>query len=119
MPVATADSMHESIAAHAEARRLDPNVPTSLEQTLLMAGDIERLLAVQVPSIVAGGDKGIRVIGLGLAGRHDEARNALLEMRQASNQIPAFQMWTGHLLTWLDRSARGHARRALGLVSAA
>ena len=95
----------ESIAAHAEARRLDPNVPTSLEQTLLMAGDIERLLAVQVPSIVAGGDKGIRVIGLGLAGRYDEARNALLEMRQASNQIPAFQIWTGHLLTWLNRSA--------------
>ena len=27
----------ESIAAHAEARRLDPNIPTSLEQTLLMA----------------------------------------------------------------------------------
>ena len=95
----------ESIAAHAEARRLDPNVPTSLEQTLLMAGDIERLLAVQVPSIVAGGDKGIRVIGLGLAGRTDEARDALLEMRQASNQIPAFQIWTGHLLTWLNRSA--------------
>ena len=37
----------ESIAAHAEARRLDPNVPTSLEQTLLMTGDIERLLAVE------------------------------------------------------------------------
>jgi TolB-like protein len=95
----------ESIAAHAEARRLDPNIPTSLEQTLLMAGDIERLLAVQVPSIVAGGDKGIRVIGLGLAGRYDEARDALLEMRQASNQIPAFQIWTGHLLTWINRSA--------------
>ena len=31
----------QSIAAHAEARRLDPNVPTSLEQTLLMAGDID------------------------------------------------------------------------------
>jgi serine/threonine protein kinase/tetratricopeptide (TPR) repeat protein len=94
----------EAIAAHAEARRLDPNVPTSLEQTLLMAGDIDRLLAVQVPSIVAGGDKGIRVIGLGLAGRYDEARNALLEMRQATNQIPAFQLWTGHLLRWVDRS---------------
>jgi tetratricopeptide (TPR) repeat protein len=95
----------ESIAAHAEARRLDPNVPTSLEQTLLMAGDIERLLAVQVPSIVAGGDKGIRVIGLGLSGRYDEARDALLEMRQASGQIPAFQLWTGHLLAWLNRAA--------------
>ncbi len=33
----------QSIAAHAEARRLDPNVPTSFDQTLLMAGEIERL----------------------------------------------------------------------------
>jgi serine/threonine protein kinase/tetratricopeptide (TPR) repeat protein len=95
----------ESIAAHAEARRLDPHVPTSLGQTLLVAGDIDRLLAVQVPSLVAGGDKGIRVIGLGLAGRFDEARDALLEMRQAAKQVPTFQLWTSHLLAWLDRSA--------------
>ena len=37
----------ESIAAHAEARRLDPNVPTSLEQTLLMAGDVDALHGVR------------------------------------------------------------------------
>ena len=37
----------QSIAAHDEARRLDPNVPTSFEQTLLMTGDIDRLLAVE------------------------------------------------------------------------
>ena len=48
----------QSIAAHAEARRLDPNVPTSLEQTLLMTGDIDRLLAVEPPPIVAGADDG-------------------------------------------------------------
>ena len=64
----------QSIAAHAEARRLDPNVPTSFEQTLLMTGDIDRLLAVEPPRVVAGADDGIRVIGLGLAGRRDEAR---------------------------------------------
>ena len=63
----------QSIAAHVEARRLDPNVPTSVEQTLLMTGDIDRLLAVQPPAIIAGADDGIRVIGLGLAGRRDEA----------------------------------------------
>ena len=92
----------QSIAAHAEARRLDPNVPTSLEQTLLMTGDIERLLAVEPPPVVAGADDGIRVIGLGLAGRRDEARRALLDMRQAS-RIPAFQSWTDYLMAWLDR----------------
>ena len=68
-----------SIAASAEARRLDPNVSTSLEQTLLMAGDLERLLAVERPLVSAGADEGIRVIALGLAGRRDEARLRLAE----------------------------------------
>src|SRR5204862_5082259 len=39
----------ESIAAHAEARRLDPNISTSVEGTVLMTGDLERLLAVEPP----------------------------------------------------------------------
>jgi eukaryotic-like serine/threonine-protein kinase len=90
----------ESIAAHAEARRLDPNVPTSLEQTLLMAGNLERLMAV--PPVVGGGDAGIKIIGLGLAGRRDEARRALLDMREAS-RVQAFQSWTDYLMAWLDR----------------
>ena len=30
----------ESIAAHAEARRLDPNIVTSVQQTLMMNGSI-------------------------------------------------------------------------------
>jgi serine/threonine-protein kinase len=91
----------ESIAAHAEARRLDPNIPTSLEQTLLMAGDIDHLGAVDPSPFVAGADEGIRVIGLGLAGRRDEARQALVRMRRA--HIPAFQSWSEFLLAWLDR----------------
>ena len=108
---ATADSSRQSIAAHAEARRLDPNVPTSLEQTLLMTGDIDRLLAIEPPPVVAGADDGIRVIGLGLAGRRDEARAALAEMRQVS-RIHVFQSWTDYLMAWLDRRPRGHARPA-------
>jgi non-specific serine/threonine protein kinase len=92
----------QSIAAHEEARRLDPNVHTSVEQTILMTGDIERLLAVAPPPILAGVDDGIRVIGLGLAGRRDEARGGLLQMRQAA-RLPAFQSWIGCLKDWLDR----------------
>ena len=92
----------ESLVAHAEARRLDPHVPTSVDQTLLMTGDIDRLLAIDLPMVVAGADDGIRVIGLGLAGRRDEARRALLDMRAAS-LIPVFRAWTDHLLAWLDR----------------
>ena len=93
--------LDQSIAAHAEARRLDPNVPTSVEQTLLMTGDIDRLLAIEPPRMVAGADDGIRVIGLGLAGRRDEARRRLVQMRHVS-RIPAFESWIDYLTAWLD-----------------
>jgi eukaryotic-like serine/threonine-protein kinase len=92
----------QSIAAHEEARRLDPHVPTSFEQTLLMAGEIERLLATETPLVAAGADDVIRVIGLGLAGRRDEARRMLEGLPQAP-RIPAFQTWAEHILAWLDR----------------
>ena len=94
----------QSIAAHAEARRLDPNVPTSLGQTLLLAGDLERLLAVEPPPLGTGGDEWIqvRITGLGLAGRGDESRHGLAEMRQAP-RVTAFQRWGDCLMGWLDR----------------
>jgi hypothetical protein len=92
----------QAIDAHAEARRLDPHVPTSIEQTILMTGDIERLLAVERRAFDAGGDHGIRVIGLGLAGRRDEAREVLITMTQMS-RIPTFHVWTAYLHAWLDR----------------
>jgi TolB-like protein len=92
----------QAIAAHAEARRLDPHVATSVEQTILMTGDIERLLASKRPEVAGSGDEGIRVIGLGLAGRFDEARQVLIEMGKVPN-IPAFQAWTGYLMAWLER----------------
>lgn len=95
----------QSIAAHEEARRLDPHVPTSVEQTILMTGDIERLLAVEKRPL-GGADDVIRVIGLGLAGRRDEARRALLGLNVGS-RLPTFQAWTESLLAWLDRRPSG------------
>ncbi len=92
----------QSIAAHAEARRLDPNVPTSLEQTLHMADEIEKLLAVEAPALIAGADDGIRVIALGLAGRRDEAREKLYRMRQQPSRIPLFLSWIDYLTAWLE-----------------
>jgi serine/threonine protein kinase/tetratricopeptide (TPR) repeat protein len=94
----------QSIAAHAEARRIDPHVFTSFQQTLLMTGDITRLMALeeQLP-VPGGGDQGIRVIALGLAGRRDEARQMLLAMREKPPNVTAFQTWTDYLLAWLDR----------------
>jgi non-specific serine/threonine protein kinase len=92
----------QAIDAHAEARRLDPNVPSTIEQTILMTGDIERLLALAARPSNAGGDQGITVIGLGLAGRLDEARDVLLNVTQMA-RIPAFHVWTSYMRAWLDR----------------
>ena len=92
----------QSIAAHVEARRFDPNVPTSVAQTLLMTGDIESLLALETPPLIAGADDGIRAIGLGFAGRLDEARRKLEEMRRTS-RIPLFEQWIDYLVAWVER----------------
>lgn len=93
----------ESIAAHAEARRLDPTMATSFLQTLLMKGDIDRLVGVDTTDRVqGGGDDGIRVIGLGLAGRRDEAQQTLAHLVQGAPS-QTFKTWTSHLAAWLDR----------------
>jgi len=94
--------LEESLAAHAEARRLDPRIATSFQQTLLMKRDIERLLVVEISEREPGADEGIHVIGLGLSGLRDEARKALAMMRERSH-LQLFQKWTAHLNAWLDR----------------
>ena len=63
----------ESLAAHAEARRLDPNIATSFEQTLLLTGDIDRLVATLNPAPDPAPTTGILVIGLGIAGRRERS----------------------------------------------
>jgi serine/threonine protein kinase len=102
----------QSIAAHAEARRLDPNVPTSVEETMLLSGDVDRLLSLEPPSTIAGADDGIRVIALGLAGRTSDALATIEEMRRRSARIPLFQAWIEYLVAWLERRpAEMRARR--------
>ena len=103
----------QSVAAHEEARRLDPNVPTSVEGTLLLAGDLERLLATERPANAAGTDTVLKVIALGLAGRRDEARHALEEHKKAA-QLSAFHAYARALAAWLD----GHPAELLGGVTA-
>ena len=105
------------IAAHAEARRLDPNVPTSLEQTLLMAGDIDRLLAVEPPRRRRGRRRRHPGDRAGPGRPRDEARRRLLDMRQAS-RIPAFQSWIEYLLAWLDRRPPTWTRASIATSSA-
>ncbi len=90
-----------SIGAHAEARRLDPNIGTSLAGTLLMNGDIDRLLTHDEPGAEPSADEGLFVMGLGLAGRREEARERLRAMN-IGRTIPAFQSWSQYLLAWID-----------------
>jgi serine/threonine protein kinase/tetratricopeptide (TPR) repeat protein len=91
----------QSIAADAEARRLDPNVPSSVEGTLVMIGAVDRLLAL--PSrLLAGGDDGLKVIGLGFAGRTAEAKVRLDGMREIAH-IKLFQDWIEFMALWLER----------------
>ncbi len=91
-----------SVTADAEARRLDPNVRTSVVETLLLAGDIERLLALDRPSQATGTDDGNRVISLGMAGRREEAFEALAHMSRVS-QLPVQRAFMGYLSAWLER----------------
>ena len=92
----------QSIAAHLEARRLDPNVPSSVEGTILMTLDLERLLATEPQAGSSGADSVLKVIGLGLAGRRDEALRSLDEHNKAA-QLPSFHAYAGALAAWIDR----------------
>ena len=92
----------QSIAAHDEAKRLDPNVPTSLEQTLLVSGDLDRLFALEPSAPGTGGaDQGIRIIALGLTGERARARRMVDDIAPSS-QIKAFHTWKSYLYAWLD-----------------
>jgi tetratricopeptide (TPR) repeat protein len=92
----------QAIAAHEEARRLDPNVPSSIEQTVLMTGDVDRLLAIPRIASATGSDSVIDVIGLGLAGRRDQALVSLAEHRRQA-QLDIFHAYADTLLAWLER----------------
>jgi tetratricopeptide (TPR) repeat protein len=71
-----------SIAAHERARRLDPNVRTSLQYTLLMSGDYTRAVAE------AGGLDSVAGMALTMVGHPDASRT----MRQQADQFMAANM---------------------------
>jgi serine/threonine protein kinase/tetratricopeptide (TPR) repeat protein len=97
----------QAVAAHEEARRLDPNVPTSIGQTLLMKGDLDRLLARDPARTVAGGDDPLRAIASGLSGDRVRARREIVELRRTAGAVPGFLLWADFLIASFDRSAAG------------
>jgi TolB-like protein/tetratricopeptide (TPR) repeat protein len=96
----------QAMAAHAEARRLDPNVVTTVSQTMVMMGDFDRLLALDVVPHPARGDDVDRALALGLSGRYAEARPILANLR-AGARSPAFAVWLQGITAWIDRRPEG------------
>jgi hypothetical protein len=68
-----------------------------------MAGDVERLMAVESRPAAVAADSVVRAIGLGLAGRRDEARRCLAEGGRQAARLEVFRIWVDALLHWLDR----------------
>ena len=94
------------MAAHEEARRLDPNIVTTVEQTMVMMGDLDRLLALdRLPHPSRGADID-RAMALGLAGRYEEARRILDDLR-AGALLPAWVAWLQAITAWIDRRPEG------------
>ncbi len=70
-----------------------------------MTGDIDALLAMQAPTLIAGADDGIRVIAPGPGRTSRRGRVRLAAMRESS-RIPLFVGWMDYIAAWLDGSAR-------------
>lgn len=91
----------QAIAAHEEARRLDPHIETSMEQALFLRGDLEAFHQRTRKPIGSGADVA-HVVALGAAGRREDART-LLRSLNLRGPVAAFLAWVDFLMAWLDR----------------
>ncbi len=92
----------ESLAAHEEARRLDRNVPTSLEETLLLSCEYEKVLAVRGARMQDAGEDLNQIVALGMLGRDEEARGVLRAVR-GQTRTSVLLAWADYMDAWLDR----------------
>ena len=100
--------LHASVAAHEEARRLDPGIPTSVINSYLMLGEYERILRIE------DNDPDSKVMALYRLGRHDEA---LAAWKRAPADAPAtYKAWDEMMVACLTGGpgAREAAERAVG-----
>ena len=98
--------LDESLAAHEEARRLDPSASTSVAYTLWVRGDYAELTGVSIDLM----DHHPRALALAHEGRNDEAMAAIDTVRQRF-RLPAFQVVFDHF----EAVVRGRADEAIAL----
>jgi tetratricopeptide (TPR) repeat protein len=105
----------QSIAAHMEARRLDPKIPTGVEGTLMMNGELERTVTSDPTAGEDSSQTVGRVIALGSVGKRDEALK-LLRSLPMEKQVPVFHVYVDFMRAWLERKpeemAEGRAKMA-------
>ena len=100
-----------SVAAHEEARRLDPTLHTSIINTYHVLGDYERILRL------AGGDPDAKVLALYRLGRREEAL-ALWQPAPATAP-PTYKAWDDMIVALLSEApdTRAKAEHAIGRMN--
>jgi tetratricopeptide (TPR) repeat protein len=91
--------LEASEAAHREARRLDPNISTSIVYTWWARGDMASVLAETSDA----GDSELRTMALDALGRQEEARKSL-HGPPAADRVPVFASILRSLVALLDRA---------------
>jgi eukaryotic-like serine/threonine-protein kinase len=101
-----------SVAAHEEARRLDPTIPTSVINTYQMLGEYEQVLR-----IAENGDPDGKVMALYRLGRRDEARATW--QGAPGDAPPTFKAWDRIIVACLSDTpdAREVAEAAVGQMN--
>jgi len=101
--------LNASVAAHEEARRLDPRIPTSVVNTYLMLGDYLRMLRID-----EDGDPDSKVMALYRLGRREEALATW--QRAPADAPPTYKAWDEMIVACLSDGpgAREAAERAVG-----
>jgi TolB-like protein len=101
-----------SVAAHEEARRLDPTIPTSVVNTYMVRGDFERVL--RIAEGTAHDDKAMALYRLG---RREEALAAW--PRAPADAPPTYKAWDEMVVACLSDApdAREIAERAIGRMT--
>jgi len=93
--------LEASVAAHLQARRLDPHIATSIEHTYIMLGDYQTVLDSAMDSFLFG-----KPFALAMLGRKDEALKMVSDNEPPAN-ITIARLYMGSFRKLLEGDAAG------------